>query len=354
MHKTGSSSIQRTLADATLTDHIYAPWKKPNHSSLFQLLFREPVEDFHGFIKEGLTNEELLKERQVWRERITRTLSESEGKTVIFSAEDVSSRHDFGITPRLAAYLREFTDDIDVILYIRPPISYMASALQQSVKTNNRSTINAIKHWPDFQMRIEKLDRVFGKQHIVLRKFDKSLLEGQDVVFDFLNFAGIDRSEVTIRRTNESLSLETFALAFARHKLTGEQASRFNAAGRLNRATIEAMSGIGDTPIALAPELYEPVLTSQSDDLAWIENRMGTSLLDTPKPSPNPVRSADQLIDIALGLVEKLDETLPRPLVRKNTETDRRDRLIRYFQLLQENAQAQLARSKRPLHSPHV
>ena len=109
-----------------------------------------------------------------------------------------------------------------------------------------------------------------------------------------------------------------------------------------------------NTPIALAPEFYERVLKRNRQDLAWIDQRMGTSMMDTPKFSPNPIRSEDQLIDIALGLVEKLDETLPKSLSNQNTETDRRERLIRYFQLLQENAQAQLARSKRPLHSPHV
>ncbi|MAP95580.1 MAG: hypothetical protein CMK07_11575 [Ponticaulis sp.] len=345
MHKTGSSSIQRTLAEAKLTDHTYAPWEKPNHSSLFQLLFRDPVEDYRGFKIEGLTRANLLAKRTEWLTRNTATLEENAAKTIVYSGEDLSSRHDFGITEKFAAYLRQFTQNIEVICYVRPPVSFMASTLQQNVKSNNLSRLNPNKLWPYYRDRLEKFDRIFGANNVRLVKFEKSGLTNGDAVTDFLTWIGINPSDINILNTNESLSLETLALVFAQRKLTDGLAKGFKGAGRANRIAVRALSETGNTPIALAPEFYERVLKRNRQDLAWIDQRMGTSMMDTPKFSPNPIRSEDQLIDIALGLVEKLDETLPKSLSNQNTETDRRERLIRYFQLLQENAQAQLAKT---------
>ena len=55
--------------------------------------------------------------------------------------------------------------NITVIAYVRPPVSFMASAFQQAVRVEGR-TDRRSRFWPGYRERFEKLDTVFGRENV--------------------------------------------------------------------------------------------------------------------------------------------------------------------------------------------
>lgn len=132
MPKTGSSSIQETLARARIQDPFYLLPEHPNHSGAVRYLF-----ELRGWTKDAklksASDTTVARRQAKYRKGLERSLDEAAGRTVVFSAERLSniSRR---ATQVAANYFRQHCDDIQVIGYVRPPRSWSTSALQQNLK----------------------------------------------------------------------------------------------------------------------------------------------------------------------------------------------------------------------------
>lgn len=214
MHKTGSSSIQHTFARYSDSSFEYVDFEVANHSPLLVLLFGN-LDTITGYSYFGARGAEFCSKlpelREKYFDQIARQLDKSSGKTILFSAEDMSSSKFEGENFRLEKFFRQWTDNISVIAYARGPGGFMVSAFQQILKSG-QIVFPALPH---YRNRFEQIDNIFGRENVTIREFARTKLIDGDVVKDFAQIAQVRTPpEDQIVRSNESLSLEATALLY--------------------------------------------------------------------------------------------------------------------------------------------
>jgi len=298
MPKTGSTAIQKTFRRHAPHKVIYPEVRANNHSALYALMFHEPVESFHRFAREGLSRPDLLKTRQERMQEFIDTVQADEHDLMILSSETISNP-DHEATRRMAAFLTPLFSDIQVIAYVRPPVSLMQSLFQQRLKGGTQLGLSTRELLRLYRPGLEKLDNSFGRENVTIRKFHPTTLTGGDVVRDFADWAGVEMADQNIERSNISLSLEATALLFVQRTLGEGFRWGFAGAHRKNSAFIKALSAIGSQKLAFSPELVKPPLEKRRDDLDWIEARLGQPLRDQPRTEGQMISSEDDLLAIA-------------------------------------------------------
>lgn len=314
MHKTGSSSIQESLGSLDMKGVEYLSLGNPNHSGFFSTLLADQPELYHGNIYAGRDRTQSLDLQEKYRHLLHQRLNEVTKNTVLISAEDLSSFNKAKELKELQLLLAEYCNDIKVIGYVRSPVSFMQSAFQQILQGSDLSSLNAFSLYPRYRERFEQLDNAFGRSNVTLIPFSENQLFKSDVVLDFCQRVGIDIPPEKIKRVNESLSLEAVAVLFAYRKLGGKHGT-YASSAQENKMLINAISSLGTRKFTFHKDLVEPVLDHFSEDLEWIEKRVGQSMFD---PSDGPgglVRSEDSLLEVAkqsgprlIDLFMKLDK----------------------------------------------
>ena len=315
MPKTGSTAIQRTFAGQDLGHVRYFRWRVPNHGGLVTLLFHEQAEHFWGHRLNGYSREDLLPLREEWLESFEQDLTQPGAHTCLLSAEAISTWHWRSVLTPLKVYLEKYSDDIQVIAYVRPPVSYMPSVFQQRVKGGDVK-FNSKGYWPRYRQRFETLDQVFGRENVTLRKFDRKTLKNGSVVDDLAGFVEIPvpHRSSSPRLKNESLSLEALALLFVQRKFGRGRATGFRGAQDLNEKVFEILAGIGKEKIQFAPELVLPIVAANEADLEWMERRLSEPLRETPENLNGPLlRSEQDLLSIADQSFPELEALAPDP-----------------------------------------
>ena len=133
--------------------------------------------------------------------------------TVLLSSEV------FWSTNRLKEKLEglvSFGADVTVIVYIRRQDEYLNSLYNQVIKGdctfhyNGRWKENYLE-WmhADYDNELAKIEDVIGKDHIIVRIFDKTLLTGHDICIDFLSLLGISEKDTSLfcRIEEQNISL---------------------------------------------------------------------------------------------------------------------------------------------------
>ena len=316
MPKTGSTSIQQTFANRDLGHVRYFRWRWPNHGGLVTLLFHEQAGHFGVYRLQGYSREELLPLREEWLESFEQDLTQPDAHTCLLSAEAISTWRWRSMLAPLRAFLEKYSDDIQVIAYVRPPANYMPSVFQQRVKGGKAGSgkFNPKGYWPQYRQRFEPLDQVFGRENVILRKFDRKTLKNGSVVDDLAGFAGIPVPHNSSQLENESLSLEALALWFVQRKFGRGRAIGFRGAQVQNNKVFEILAGIGKEKIQFAPELVLRTVAANEADLEWMERRLSEPLRETPENLNGPLlRSEQDLLSIADQSFPELEALAPDP-----------------------------------------
>lgn len=314
MHKTGSSSIQQSLAKFERDGAVYMQVGHPNHSGLMFTAFSPTADRHQSHVKNGRTPEEVAELRNTFRAKMATFCEDAAARgchTLMASAEDVSLLDIDGVTA-VRDFFAQLVDEILIVGYVRPPASFMRSALQQRVVGARK--IDFAQLYPVFRDRFEKFDTVFGRDAVRLKKFDRALLKNGDVVADFAEAAGVDLDPSEVVLTNESRTLEATAILYAQRKL-GRGHDRYPGAVQDNHRLVTALSGIGDGKIHLDPSVVQPLIDAHADDLAWMSQRLGCEIADTPEPHPEALLSPDDLLDVAgkqmPALMQRIAQEMP-------------------------------------------
>lgn len=333
MHKTGSSAIQDHFAGTAFPGLRYARWSSSNHSGLFVLLFEDPdrLADFHGFKPRGPAFcARLPQMREEWRASLAEDLTEAKAKseTLVFSAEAISSPMFHAAIDRMAAFFREWSEDITVIAYARRPLSYANSAFQEKLKGGVNVTLEGKKLWPYYKDRFARMDEIFGRNQVILKPYDRSALTGGDVVRDFAATIGVEMSAAPASEANTSLSAEATALLFAQRRLGAGFVAGFGKANAANTAFIDTLRGIGSGKLTFSDSLWAPVLEKNRADLDWIEDRLGMPLRDAPTPDAIAISGEEDLFRMAEENLPALETALlgalhrdQRPALDKTVST---------------------------------
>lgn len=332
MQKTGSSSIQRTFSSLDLPGwHYPAMTPVGNLSGPWIAMFEDNPELAPAFALTGTSPAEAAMLGERWRAAFEEGLGGGD-RNLLFSAERVS-KTSRAAAERALTLLRRHFSDISVVAYVRPPISFMASAFQEVVRGRGENRIGGSGFWPDYRWRFEKLDSTFGRDNVRLKLFDPSRFPARDVVLDFAHEIGVDVSPDDVIRVNEGFSLEATALVFVQRRWGEGMVAGFPGAPRMNNGFVEALGRIGSSRLAFSHELVTPWIRDNRADVEWIEQRLGCAVLDEPSSSGRAVSSEDDLLAIAL---ENAAEVASLVGDERSTDADALTRLVSDLETLRE------------------
>lgn len=305
MPKTGSSSIQATLwRENNIEDCEYLKiGKVSNHAPIIFSLFSKRPELYYIHKDEQRTLSQLDEFVKHYREELTKTLTSIQAKQYIISGEDILYLQEDELH-ELKLYLLQFSCEILVVGYVRPPISFMQSAAQQNIRAGAVG-FGIADFSPNYRNGLEKFDRVFGQDKVALIKFAPDSLVAGDVVVDFCSRIGISVENKKILRVNESLSLEAIALLYVFHKFCKGGACA--PSDKIIKLT-ENFLTFGVRKFHYSKLLSDQIRTKIITDIQWMENRMGCSFAEPAIDSDDGISSEEDLIKIAFANKDKLSE----------------------------------------------
>lgn len=308
MHKTGSSSIQRSLQAvlANQQDYVYPAFNDAaNHSEpLFSLFTTEP-ELYAPHINVGRDAERIAKFNTRHRDILVQSLQDNQGKTVVLSGEDLT-RLDAAGLEQLKTFLLGYVDRVEVYGYVRPPRAYMSSAYQQRLKALGKfRKRNRVENtYPNYRAIFEKIDQVFGAEQVHLRQFSSDSLLNACAVEDFFSWVDIPLAQEQVIRVNEGLSRQAASILYA-YRVHGEKFGGGRLAVQTFRMMVRALRGVPGEPFRLANHMLDPVLDAQADDIAWMEARLG-SRFDEVKEEPDYALQAEEdLLQMDMASMEE-------------------------------------------------
>ena len=213
--KTGSSAIQQFLArNAQLLEKqdVFLPsivQQELGHTLLFRTLQSS-----------GADKQKLLEELgRIKRDRPDARVIVSSEHFWPLSSEEIAS---------LAAALHDIADDVCVITYLRPQDEMWASIYAQQTKSFRVrpdapvwGTVDFVAHpildWALYYHKcLSMFEAEFGEDAVTPRLYRREKFPEQDVIFDFLDFAGIDRDPKFDRYegdTNPSFGWKSVAMS---------------------------------------------------------------------------------------------------------------------------------------------
>ena len=289
MPKTGTSSIQDTFHKVQVPDFRYFDWSGANHSSLLAGI----VGDKNSPFIQRITPERVRNRVADWQRRFEEGIARNPVGNLIFSAERLY-RSSLEKKRTFKDFLDQYCDSYLVIGYVRAPGSFLQSGFQQNVKTG-LDQFRLKGAWPRYRQHISELDTVFGVENVMVRLFDRAHLHNGDVVQDFARAIGADLDPADIVTTNESLSLESLALLFT-ERVHGEGVDKMDRVSLAsNRRLVARLAAVKGHKFAFDAAMIEALVAENSDDIAWIEDRMGTRFPPTGTTSDNMIGSAKDI-----------------------------------------------------------
>jgi hypothetical protein len=274
MHKTGTTAIQTALDDYDDGRTAYLKLGNANHSHAMMAIFAPALPNLRIGRKVRVSAKARNRHMSSLRSQFLCQV-ETGGRNLIISGEELTGSLQAPHIGSLITAISPHFDDVRAIAYVREPIGYMRSALQEVVK-NGRVTLEPAH--PRYKERFEPWMTSLGQNKIELVPYDLSAFPDRNVVADFAARVGLQSVPALRNRKNESLSAEAFALIYsARRKLAAlPRGARFQRAEL--RTYIAAASDFGSTPFALPSSVVAASLDKIREDMIWIEDVMGRSL----------------------------------------------------------------------------
>lgn len=298
MPKTGTTSVQKNLAKVKKP----AGWRyltvgdRPNMGEALYAMFHPEPHQFHWFLKRGESRQQVEERGAVFRKELRKAITECAEEVCIISAEILSIFKHEGIVA-LRDFLEPLVDEIRIIGYARPPGAFKTSMFQQQVKHGtNQFKINTIS--PHYRAKFKKFDEIFGRENVILRKFDPSNFPNHCIVADFCQQIGIQFPETThILNSNESLSREACGILYAYRKFGPGYGVGKNVI-KENAWVIRTLLGMRGTKLRFSKSLIDQALKKEKDDILWMEKRLGVSLDERDLGEGGAISTETELLTI--------------------------------------------------------
>lgn len=299
MHKTGSTSVQVTLSSAGRIPgwrYLLAGRRANLGQSLYAMLAAD-AREFHTFVKKGASDAEVKREGEWLRRALEREIRGCREENLILSAEALSIIDRPGIAS-LREFLSPLCDEVRVIGYVRPPLAFKVSHFQQRVK-HGLGTFDVARIRPRYRKRFRKFDKEFGRENVILRKFDPALFPGQCVVRDFCAQVGLPfPADRPVVRSNESLSREACGILYAYRKY-GPGFGVGPEVIRENQRLIAALVAMGGTKFRVCGELLAAGLAEDAEDVRWMEERLQCPLDERIPADAEAITCEEDLLEIS-------------------------------------------------------
>lgn len=310
MPKTGTTTIQGALAKARqFSEFRYLELDHANHSQGMVAIFSKTPESSPFFRHSGGSTEEFRRYAAEMRACLEKELSANCRQKFIISGESIIGLMEDELKDLYQLVSRHFTR-IHIVAYLRPPISYMQSIFQQELKGGSYPT-KFQDRYPFYSKKIQKFDDVFGRENVMLRKYEPAAFPKQDVVLDFCQLLGINLPDYQSIKANESLSLEATALLLAYWEFGGEKIESGENAVLKKQKFVSALRKIAGRKLIFSGEIFSATIAENRQDIEWIEHRAGFSLDSVPATdSSDSVSSKDDLMSHSMEGARKLIDVM--------------------------------------------
>jgi len=327
MHKTGTTSIQRTL-DKHLNDphFVYVKLANPNHSRQIFTLFEERNHPSVNVIGD----QEVEEANNQTRNRLIESFQAHNNKKYIISGESIRGMSKDSLV-NFKSFLSQYFQKITIVAYIRSPKAYMESAFQQIIKDGtNHFDIDRI--YPNYQ-KFQQFFDVFGQENVKLWKFDPKHFPNNNVVLDFSQRLGMQIDPKKVINENESISKEALSLLYIYRKF-GPGYGNNSTAGNENHRLIQALSHIQGHKVRFGPKLIKPILNKHKKDIDWMENILGESLNEHIVLSKHNIREEKDLLAVSKESISKLKALIEKNNLTKNIQADTSEEIADLIQVL--------------------
>lgn len=326
INKTGTTTIQRTLFRARsklLSEaRVLYPSVAANQSVCLGTVFRDKAPPLLRLFEPDATDERsIARLREEFRASLDADTADPDWRTLVISAESLCGFHPKAIA-RFIEWLTGYVSDIDVVAYVRHPVDWTRSVVQQRLKSGE--TLEQLYNHPrrpNWRQRFTPWLDAVGLERFRLVSFDDAR-ENDGIMAAFCDAAGLPRettlSLAPIRTANESMSLEAALLLdslnrqrplFTDGKLSPE---------RRWRGT-KAIRSVPGNRFYLGAEHAAKARADNRPDLEWLNATFGTDLFpdvfeDTPfeasdQPNTMPQATVDALAIMLSDLGNRLQES---------------------------------------------
>lgn len=311
MHKTGSTSIQRSLfRNPKLGGAKYIDMGIPNASEPIYGLFTQHPEKYNHYRFRNWSEAVINERKQQHRMALEQALAQDE-PLLVLSGEDISRLTEPELVD-LRDTLHKQVDTINIVAYVRDPAGYLTSAFQQ----RNRARFFAFKpeqFYSSYRQRFEKFITVFGRSAVQLWKFNPDKFPNGCVVRDFCQRLGLTIHPKTSARANPSLSQEALNLLYIFRKFGS---SRADGLGEIdaNVELIVALRTLKGSRFQLSATVLEPILRAHQADLDWISELLGESVVNPLPPAGVGISCEEDLLTVGPQAMTWLAQRLEMPL----------------------------------------
>lgn len=334
MHKTGTTLIQNTLfvnRDALGAAGVNYLDMEANHSLVLYSLFSGKAGSYHMNLRRGITpGASLERHNAALRAALEARLAASRAERFVLSAEDATALtgEELG---RLAAFLGGFPGRVRVILYLRHPMPWIASMVQQGLKTWHR--LETLRERPpriEYRARLEKFIRVFGREAVEFRLYRRDQEPGWDVLDDFLGAIGCPGLAAGLERAgdgNLGLSAAAVEAVDALNRLHPFYLEDGSCNPTRAIGTVTALMNLGGPSFCFVPNEGRIDAAALAAEIDWVRRETGIALdpaLGGGAEPAAPVLGAERACEIA-GTVNELCLRYERAVgVRETAEAEQR------------------------------
>jgi hypothetical protein len=331
VHKTGTKSIQHTLANnrkKLLAHGINSFPGDPNHGpDLISLLIENPHEETRNIRKHVDTPEKAAARNAAIARRITKALARNRSPKMVISGEGLSGLAETEMH-RLKQMLRPYAAGYRIIVYVRDPYEYSNSASLQRLKAGSVLGVGDAKiPLPNYRRKLERYIRVFGRENIDIRVFNPRRFVDGDLVTDFLSAIGESpqlAQSLDVVRANESMSHEAALILSETNAVVPSfvdgRGSRVRAFG-FHTYIVD----IKGEKFTMDPADYLKHEAEITADIEWLNQTIGEPVFG--RSTPRPI-SAPRWGDITIHSIKKLVSELVSQLqqLEKNRRLTRMPR----------------------------
>lgn len=250
-----------------------------NHSVPFFSIFSLYPEKYHIHRRQGRNSQAQIQHFNMKaKEEIVTRLKETQEGTTIISGEDFSLLQPSQIS-KLKEFLDRHFDEIQVIGYARPPVSFVNAYAMQALKGGKPlSDMDSKAIAPNYRWRFEKFIDTFGASDVHLKPYLSDELHNACIVADILQELGAPdalHSTLEINRTNRQFSMAAAQLLDRKNSLNPNRTSGGYVAADTQYQSI--LSGLKGTPFSLSPDQAATLLRDSDEDIAWMLEHFSTS-----------------------------------------------------------------------------
>lgn len=330
--KTGSTSIQYCLSRSRdlLLRHgvLYPPGDTgKDHQEVFGSCFAEES-DLLSYNHHRSEFRALLERDREYFRSLKTLLGKTDATTLVFSYEGFSHLTQNAFN-EMKQFLEGYCDDIRVIFYVRPPLSYAASAMSQRVKMGLRAcadgeNIPSVK----YQDILEKLCSTFEKSRVDVRLFSSEAFPEGNVVRDFLSLLDLPsqvQEDIIRKGRNKNYSLSQEAMAIGNRMaevLDGYLPTfDFNTKRSIGSVFLPAIKG---QTFQLTAMQKKTVLSHAAPDLEYLSREFDITMQERLHSDCKPLSISQATVDCTARMLLRLlvpdfDQPLEAPAPNRGT-----------------------------------